>query len=141
MAMALASRPVSAMVATTTASSIGSSAANSQGASLEWASPEAESASSGQPKAITPMAEIRASAAMERGPSRTARAWRPPSGRPELGPGRPGPEPESAPALVRPGSETGSEPEPGPKSVPGSEPEPGLEAGPRPSGRGGGTVM
>ncbi len=40
MATALASMPLSAIVATTTATSSGSRAANSQGASAEWASPE-----------------------------------------------------------------------------------------------------
>jgi len=75
MATAMASIPASAIVATTTATRRGSGAAKSQGASAEWAKPESASASSGQPKATTPIALIRARAVTERGPRRTARAW------------------------------------------------------------------
>ena len=67
---------MSATVATTTPSSSGSRAANSQGASRECASPASASASRGQPKPATPTALTRTSAITERGPSRTARTCR-----------------------------------------------------------------
>ncbi len=61
--------------AITTASSNGSSRANSQGASAEWlTSADEPDASSGQPKAATPIAEISTRAVTERRPSGTGRA-------------------------------------------------------------------